>query len=139
MADNSINGLMETALGKIKEMIDVNTIVGTPINTSDGTTIIPVSKVSLGFASGGTDMEKNESTSKPANDIFAGGSGAGVGITPVAFLVVNGSNVKLLPVCSNTTSVDRVIDLMPEIIDKIDKMIKKKDGIEVKEDIDIFE
>ena len=133
MAENSINNLIETALSKIKEMIDVNTIVGSPINTSDGTTIIPVSKVMLGFASGGADFDKPDKSEIP-KDLFAGGSGAGVGITPVAFLVVGQGSVKLLPVSNKTTSVDRVIDLMPEIIDKIDSMVKSN-----KSDMDAFE
>jgi sporulation protein YtfJ len=114
-------------------MIDVNTVVGTPIHTGDGTTIIPVSKVSLGFVSGGADFDKNQKADLP-NEVFAGGSGAGVGIVPVAFLVVGGGNVKLLPVTNKTTSVDRVIDLMPEIIDKFETMMKNR-----KEETDPFE
>ena len=122
MAENPINGLMDTALTKIKEMIDVNTIVGSPITTIDGTTIIPVSKVTFGFASGGSEFSK--SSNPPPENLFGGGSGAGVGLTPVAFLVVSDGNVKLLSIANNTSTIDRVIELVPEAIDKIESMIK---------------
>lgn len=94
--NHPIGDLMSTTMQKIREMVDVNTIIGTPIRTDDGITLIPVSKLSFGFASGGSDfMTKNQ---KPeADNAFGGGSGAGVNISPVAFLIVKGDTVKLLP------------------------------------------
>lgn len=125
MTEHPFNGIMSTVLSNIKEMVDVNTIVGDPITTPEGTTIIPVSKVSFGFASGGADM----SNQKPSNDSpIAGtlgvGNGAGVSITPIAFLVVNNGLVKLLPISVQMSTVDRVIDTMPETIDKINNIVK---------------
>ncbi|MCH5304431.1 MAG: GerW family sporulation protein, partial [Ruminococcus sp.] len=92
--DHPINGLMDTTMDKIKQMVDVNTIIGDPITSPDGTIIIPVSKVSYGFASGGSDFP----TKKENKDCFGGGSGAGVTIQPVAFLTVYRGEVKLIPV-----------------------------------------
>ena len=115
--------LMETTMGKIREMVDVNTIVGQPISTPDGMLLIPVSKVSFGFASGGADIPtKNQ----PATPPFGGGSGAGVHITPVAFLVVNDGEVRLLNILPPaTTTVDRAIETAPVVIDKISELLKK--------------
>lgn len=121
---SAINDLMGTTMSKIREMVDVNTIVGTPITTSDGTTIIPVSKVNFGFMAGGSDFEA-KSVEKDKN--FGGGSGAGVSITPVAFLIVSGGNVKMLPVGpAPTTTADRIIDMVPEVIDKIKEFTNKE-------------
>ena len=110
---------------KIREMVDVNTIVGVPISTVDGITLIPVSKVSFGFASGGSDfLTKNQQPGQ--NNTFGGGSGAGVHITPVAFVVINNGSVKMLNVAPPvTTTVDRVIDMVPDVIDKVNEMINK--------------
>ena len=112
--NHPIGDLMSTTMQKIREMVDVNTIIGTPIRTEDGITLIPVSKLSFGFASGGSDfMTKNQ---KPeADNAFGGGSGAGVNISPVAFLIVKGDTVKLLPVAPPAgNTVDRVVELVPE-------------------------
>ena len=123
MAEHPINGLMETAMQSIKDMVDVNTIVGEPIHTEGGITLIPVSKISIGFASGGTDFNGKNS---PKNN-FGGGSGAGINISPVAFIVVNGTNVRLLPVAPPSAStVDRVIEMVPEMFDKVTDYIDKK-------------
>ena len=125
MEKHPIGELMETTMSKIREMIDANTIVGTPIKTDDGITLIPVSKLSFGFASGGSDFQgKNAGT----NANFGGGSGAGVNITPVAFLVVKDGNVRIInaqPAASS--SVEKVVDAMPELLDKVKTMIPKKD------------
>ena len=95
--EHPIGNLMATTMQKIKEMVDVNTIVGDPIRTVEGVTIIPVSKVSFGFAAGGSDFTgKNQQPNQ--ENAFGGGSGAGINITPVAFLIINGDSVKLLPV-----------------------------------------
>lgn len=132
--NHPINELMSTTMQKIREMVDVNTIIGTPIRTDDGITLIPVSKLSFGFASGGSDFEtKNQ---KPETDnSFGGGSGAGVNISPIAFLVVKGDTVKLLPVSPPAgNTVERVVEMVPEMFDKITDFIDKKK----KEDKELF-
>ena len=123
-----IGDLMTTTMQKIREMVDVNTIVGEPIRTPEGITIIPVSKLSFGFASGGSDFTtKNQPADK--NNCFGGGSGAGVNITPIAFLIIKGDTVKLLPVAAPAgTTADRIIEMVPELVDKVtDFRDKKKD------------
>lgn len=138
--DHPINGLMDTTMKKIKEMIDVNTIIGDPITTPDGTTIIPVSKVSYGFASGGSDLP----TKKDNKDCFGGGSGAGVTINPVAFLYVSKGNVKLIPIEKYDGAVDRIVGMVPEVLDKVSDMFKKNKGSDIDtsdldKDIDEFD
>jgi len=113
---------METTMQKVREMIDANTIVGEPISTADGVTLIPVSKLSFGFAGGGTDGRKKQEMP----DAFGGGIGAGVNIVPIAFLVVKGDNVKLLHISPpSATTLDRIIDTAPEIVDKIIDLVSK--------------
>lgn len=121
MSDHPINSLMDTTMKKIKEMVDVNTIIGDPITTPDGTTIIPVSKVSYGFASGGSDLP----TKKENKDCFGGGSGAGVTITPIGFLSVSKGNVKLIPIEQYDGAADRVVGMVPDVVDKIAGIFKK--------------
>lgn len=131
--NHPINDLMSTTMQKIREMVDVNTIVGQPITTPDGITLIPVSKLSFGFASGGSDyVSKNH---KPGDsNPFGGGSGAGVNISPVAFLIVKGDSVRVLPVDPPAaTTVDRVIEMVPEVVDKVTDFLDKK-----KEDKEAF-
>ena len=130
MSEHPIQGLMATAMSNIKEMVDVNTIIGNPITTIDGTTIVPVSKVSFGFVAGGTDWKTQTQDQSPP---FGGGSGGGVSISPIAFLVIANGDVKLLPISSSTTSVDKVIDMMPGVIEKVGSYFgdfKKKDSEE---------
>lgn len=140
MAENKhpIQGVMETAMQNIKEMVDVNTIIGDAITTPDGTTIIPVSKVNFGFASGGSDFstKAHHAPNKPENLCFGGGSGAGVTINPIAFLIVSPTRgVSLLPINQGEPSaIDKVVDAMPDLIEKIKDMFsKKKDEDEEKE------
>lgn len=133
MSEHPIQGLMNTALQNIHQMMDVNTIIGEQIVTADGTVIIPVSKVSLGFASGGSDF-----TNKTDKDLFGGGSGAGGTIIPVAFIVVSNGDVKLLQISQNVTSTDKAISLVPELFDKITGLFgkgkdKNKDKIKDKD------
>jgi len=132
MSEHPIEGLMDVTMQKIKEMVDVNTIVGDPITTPDGTVIIPVSKVSYGFASGGSDIP---SKNAPNKEIFGGGSGAGVSINPIAFLAVYNGKVELLNIESYDGMADRVVGLVPEIIDKVSALFKK-DTKEKKEEAD---
>lgn len=125
MSDHPINELLSSTMEKIKEMVDVNTIIGQPIETSDGTTLIPISKVSFGFASGGSDFnKKNDPVSAPK--CFGGGGGAGVTVNPVAFVVVSNGNTKILPVNNPAeSSADRVIEMVPDVINKIADFIDK--------------
>jgi len=123
MEKHPIADLMATTMEKIREMVDVNTIVGQPISTVDGVTLIPVSKVAFGFGSGGADFQSKQQS--PANP-FGGGGGAGVKITPVAFVVVQNGTVKMLNVNPPAaTTVDRVVEMAPDIIDKVTSLIKK--------------
>lgn len=120
-----INELMSTTMDKIKTMMDANTIIGEPIQAGD-VTLIPVSKLSFGFAGGGSDfVTKNQ---KPGMDnTFGGGSGASAKLEPVAFLVVRGESVKLIPVApAPATTVDRVIETVPEVVDKLTAFIEKQ-------------
>lgn len=128
-----INDLMATTMDEIRALAEANTIVGQPIHTEDGVTLIPVSKISMGFASGGTDFNgKNAKTDGKSN--FGGGAGAGVNIAPVAFLVVKGGNVRILPVAPPpATTVDRVVEMVPEMFDKVTDFIDKKTQSEDKE------
>lgn len=121
MDRHPIGDLTEVTLSKIKEMVDVNTIVGEPIITPDGTTLIPVSKVTFGFGSGGSDIPF-----KNAGSGFGGGNGAGVKIEPVGFLTICDGVVKMLNITAPAnTTVDRLVELIPEIIDKVQQMIDK--------------
>ncbi len=125
MEKHPIGDLMEVTMQKIREMVDVNTVVGQPIVTPDGITMIPVSKVSFGFGCGGGDfVSKAQVTGAP--NPFAGGGAAGINIVPVAFLVIKDENVKLVniaPPAANT--VDRVIELIPELVEKVQELVGK--------------
>jgi len=128
MERHPIGELMETTMSKIREMVDVNTVVGNPISTVDGITLIPVSRVSFGFASGGSDFQsKNGKDSNPAS--FGGGSGAGVKIEPVSFLVIRDGNVRMISAnAENQSSMDKVMDAVPGIIDKLKEVLPKKEA-----------
>ena len=104
--------MLENTIQKIREMVDVNSVIGQPISTPDGVTIIPVSKVSAGFGGGGSDFAKNEA--------FGGGVGGGVSVTPICFLIVKDGNVRMMPVAApaNTTA-DRIVEMVPDTIDKL--------------------
>ena len=120
MNEHPIEGLMDVTLEKIKSMVDSNTIIGNPINMPDGTLILPVSKVSFGFAPGGSDFP-----SKTSKQLFGGGGGAGVSISPIAFLVVRGNSVRMLQLADTSNSVDRAIGMMPEMVDKVADLFGK--------------
>ena len=130
MSQNASN-MLENAIAKIREMVDVNSVIGDPITTQDGVTIIPVSKVSVGFAGGGTDyVSKNPN--KQENPC-GGGAGGGVKVTPVAFLIIKDGSVRMLPVAApaNTTA-DRLVEMIPDTLDKVSSFIDshlKKDNV----------
>ena len=124
MSEHPINGLMQTAMQSIKDMEDVNTIVGEPVESKDGTVIIPISKVSFGFGAGGSDFGQKNVGNSDAN--FGGGSGGGASIEPVAFMVVGQEQIKLMPIEKNTSPVEDIIDSVPTLLDKVIKAIKKK-------------
>lgn len=131
MSDRPIEGLMDTTLEKIRQMVDVNTVIGTPITAPNGTTVIPVSKVMYGFASGGSEFNPKKAENK---NLFGGGSGAGVTITPIAFIAITNDDVKLLNVTNFKDSQDRAVGMVPEIIDKILGIFKKDKNKDNKEE-----
>jgi sporulation protein YtfJ len=129
MAEHPIQGLMGVTMDKIREMVDSNTIIGKPIVTEDGTTILPVSRVSFGFGTGGSDFNGKN----PANkDLFGGGTGAGVSIAPVAFLVVKDGYVRTIQLSDTSNNVDRALAMLPELIDKVSALVKSKGKGEAK-------
>ena len=116
-----LSDMMRTTLDKIHEMVDANTIVGQPITTPDGVTLIPISKVSFGIGGGGGDYGKT------AKDGFGGGAGAGVKIDPVAFLIIKDGVTRMMPVAASPKStMDRIVDMAPELMDKVEKYLDKK-------------
>lgn len=138
MREHPIEGLMAAAMDSIQDMIDVNTIIGDPIETSNNVVIIPISKVSFGFAAGGSEFSEetiDEYTRKDKDEEeikyklpFGGGSGAGVSINPVAFIIVQEKNVKLLPV-NHSSTIDRLLDYVPDLFEKIGKKMNKNNII----------
>lgn len=120
MAEHPVNGIMGVTMDKVREMVNSDQIIGQPITTPDGTTIIPVCKVTYGFASGGSDLP-----TKQQKESFGGGGGAGITMEPVAFLVVREGNVRLLQISSSSNTVDKVIDTVPDVIDKVSGMVAK--------------
>ena len=125
MAEHPIQDLMNVTMDKIRQMVDSNTIVGKPNTTEDGITILPVSKVSFGFASGGTDFDGKN----PANkNLFGGGSGAGVNIQPVAFLVVKDGCVRTIQLSDSSNTVDRALTMIPELVEKVSALLNKKEA-----------
>lgn len=126
MGEHPINNMMNTAMEKLKQMVDVNTIVGNPVITEDGVVVIPVSKVSFGMAAGGSEFSsKKEGDTNP----FGGGVGAGVSISPVAFLVANNNDIKLLPV-GQADPTAKLIDMVPGMVNKITELFPKKKNTE---------
>ena len=122
-----LSELMETTISKINEMVDSNAIVGEPITTADGVTLIPISRVSFGFGSGGTDYGRN-------TDKFGGGGGAGIKVEPVAFVVVKDGAARLMPVGIPAHSpLDRALEMVPGLLDRVECFINKK-----KEEKDIY-
>lgn len=136
MSEHPIEGLMLTAMNSIEDMIDVNTIIGEPIETSNGIVIIPISKVSFGFAAGGSEFKgetvdaynrKDKDESIQYRLPFGGGSGAGVSINPISFLIVQEDKVKLLPV-NHSSCIDKILDYVPELFEKAEGMMERRDN-----------
>ena len=128
MSENNhpINEVLQTTMSKVKEMVDANTVVGQPITTQDGVTLIPVSRLSFGFATGGSDFGK----------VLGGGSGAGVNVIPMAFLIVKDGNVRMLPVAPPPgDTISRVVDLVPDMFDRVTGYIDKKSAGETGEEV----
>ena len=123
----NLPNMLESTIQKIREMVDVNSVIGEPITTADGVTIIPVSKVSVGFGGGGSDFV-SKNANKQENP-FGGGVGGGVKVTPIAFLIVKDGNVRMMPVASapNTTS-ERIVEMVPDLLDKISAFLDKKNA-----------
>lgn len=123
--NHPLNEMITSSMAKIKDMIDVNTVIGDPITTPDGVMLIPITKVSVGYGGGGSDfVTKNY----PANrdNAFGGGAGAGVTITPMAFVVIRGESVRMLPIAEPaSTSVDRIVEMVPDILDRVEALLRK--------------
>ena len=121
MKEKSANGILSTTIEKVRDLVDVSTITGEPLNLPDGLTIIPISKVTYGFASGGSDFP-----SKNNVELFGGAGGAGITINPVAFLVVKDGEVTIKHIVTNDNAVERAVSLVPEMFDKVVNLTKKK-------------
>ena len=124
MSEMAIKGIMDVTMEKIRAMVDADTIVGDPISLPNDITILPVSKIAFGFASGGSDLPKAQ-----PRDAFAGGGGAGAGVTvtPTAFLVVKGTDVRLLQIHDHPDTADKIISVVPDFIDRISELFKKNE------------
>ena len=118
--DNEISAVMSATMSKIKEMVDTNTVVGKPIITPDDITLIPLSRVSFGFASGGSEFPMKD---KPG---VGAGSGAGVKVEPIGFLIIKEGNVRMLNIAPTNNTVDRIIDMAPTVMDRVDQFIDKR-------------
>lgn len=127
MSDNSIKNLMDTTMEKLKGMVNADVITGTPVVVGN-ITLIPVSKVAYGLATGGSDFP-----SKSQTELFGGGGGAGVTISPIAFIAINGDSVKMLPITNELTNLDRALAMAPELIDKAKDFFSKETKIEIEE------
>lgn len=121
MAEHPINGLMGVTMDKIRELVNSDTIIGEPVSLPDGTTILPVSKVTFGVATGGSDF-----AAKQSKELFGGGSGAGVTVAPVAFLVVKDGNVRTIQLADPNNSLERAITMLPELVNKLAALLKKE-------------
>ena len=122
MSENKVSELLGSSMEKIKQMVDVNTVVGDPITTPDGTTVIPISRVNYGFAAGGSDLP---SKAQPAAGLFAGGSGAGITVSPVAFLSIHQGNVRVIQIEPYFSPVDRALEKIPDIADMLGRLFRK--------------
>jgi len=129
MKEQSVSGILSTTIERIRNLVDVSTIVGEPIQAGPDVTVIPVSKVTYGFASGGTDFP-----SKSSAELFGGGGGAGITITPICFLVIQNGDVSVKHISSEEGSIERVIGLVPDVVDKVSSVVSKV--FDKKDDVD---
>ena len=120
--DNKVQALMDITMDKVRSMVDVDSVIGTPITTKDGTTVIPISKINYGFAAGGSDLP---SKAQPEKGLFAGGSGVGVTVNPIAFLVISNGNVRILQIEPYFSPVDRIVATAPDVVDRIAQLIER--------------
>ncbi len=124
--ENSLTALIDTLMGNIKGMVNVNTVVGDAMTAPDGTIIIPISKVSFGIGAGGTEFEQKKSTPTEQRPMFGGGGGGGAAVSPTAFMVIANGNVRILPLGGGGgTPLDKLVDLAPELFDKVADVISK--------------
>lgn len=141
MKEHPIEALMEITMNNIQDMVDVNTIIGAPIDINENISIIPISKVCFGFVAGGSEFSgetieeynrKDKDEEITYKNPFGGGSGAGVNITPVSFMVINNGNIKLMPVeyCS---TIDKIADYIPDVVEKVEKFMANKNNEKSKE------
>ncbi len=119
--ENKVQNLMGLSIDKIKEMVDVNTVIGEPMTLADGMTLIPVSRVSYGFASGGSDLP-----TKSTQELFGGGGGAGITIVPIAFLCITGGNVRVVPMVSAPDTLNQAVNMIPDVVDRIGGFFNKE-------------
>lgn len=125
--ENKVQDLMGVSIDKIREMVDVSTVIGDPMTLEDGTTLIPVSRVTYGFATGGSDLP-----SKGSQELFGGGGGAGINIIPIAFLVVSQGNVRVLPLVASPDTFNQVVNMVPDVVSKIGGLFSKNKDKEQK-------
>lgn len=123
MSENNLKNVIDTTMERLRTMVDADTIIGTPI-VVDKVTLVPVSRVSFGLATGGSDFP-----SKNSQQLFGGGGGAGVTVNPVAFICINGENVHMMPIYSEMSTIDKAINMAPELIDKVKSLFDKKTEI----------
>lgn len=132
MANNPISELTDSSMKNLRTLVDSNSVIGAPITTPDGATILPVSKVSFGFGTGGSDLPASQ------KELFGGGAGGGVSITPIAFLVIRNGDVKLLQIQSFSSTADRVVGMVPDVMDRVSGFVsglgKKKEVPEEEEE-----
>ncbi|MBY7143877.1 GerW family sporulation protein [Virgibacillus sp. NKC19-3] len=137
MSEHPIEGLMTTAMENLKDMIEVNTIIGDPVKSPDGSLIIPVSKLGFGFAAGGSEFNNSYSSSSDASEDtlpFGGGSGGGVSITPVAFLIVSEQGIKMVHLDQSTHIYEKMLDFAPQVVEKVQEIIKDAGKVKMPED-----
>lgn len=121
MSESNIKGILDVTMEKLRTMVDANIITGTPIEVGE-VTLVPVSKVAFGLATGGSDFP-----TKNGSELFGGGGGAGVTVSPIAFIAISGGNVKMMPIYNELTTVEKAISMAPEIIDKAKELFPKKE------------
>jgi len=120
MKEQSASGILGTAIEKIRDLVDVSTIIGNAVEVGNGISVIPVSKVTYGFASGGSDFPSRSNA-----ELFGGGGGAGITITPVAFLIINNGDVTIKHISSGDTSAERIVGMVPEVVEKLTDVVNK--------------